>query len=139
MVLRGVSSTYPQIDPDKIASDQALALLPKVDQVCLGELNSPSLFGGLAPASLIRPGADMSKLHSILDAQNPNLKIATPILIAQGLSDTTVFPFMSNQLDTELRDGGNKVTYLTYPDVSHVGVVGAADAPTKKFFAARLK
>jgi len=139
MVLRGVSSAYPQIDPDKIASDQALALLPKVDQVCLGELNSPSLFGGLAPASLIRPGADMSKLHSILDAQNPNLKIATPILIAQGLSDTTVFPFMSNQLDTELRDGGNKVTYLTYPDVSHVGVVGAADAPTKKFFAARLK
>ncbi len=139
MVLRGVSSVYPQVKKKEIASDQALALLPKVDQVCLGELNSPSLFGGLAPASLIRPGADMSKLNTILDAQNPNLKIAAPILMAQGLSDTTVFPFMSNQLDTELKDGGNKVTYLTFPDVDHVGVVGAADARTRTFFAARLK
>ena len=56
----------------------------------------PALFGGLAPASLIRPGADMSKLNTILDAQNPNLKIAAPVLLAQGLSDTTVLPFMTN-------------------------------------------
>ena len=139
MVLRGVSAAYPQIKPKEIASDQALALFPKVDEVCLGELNGPSLFGGLAPASLIRPGADMSKLNAILDAQNPNVKIAAPILMAQGLTDTTVFPFMSDQLDAELRDGGNKVTYLTYPGVEHVGVVGAADPRTRKFFAARLK
>ena len=139
MVLRGVSSAYPQIKPNEIASDQALALFPKIDQVCLGELNGTSLFGGLAPASLIRPGADMSKLNSILDDQNPNLKISAPVLMAQGLSDTTVFPFMSNQLDTELRATGDKVTYLTFPDVDHVGVVGAADARTRKFFAARLK
>ena len=115
MVLRGISAAYPQIKPNEIASDQALALLPKVDQVCLGELNSPSLFGGLAPASLIRPGADMSKLNTILDAQNPNLKIAAPILMAQGLSDTTVLPFMTNQLDTELRAGGNKVDLRDLP------------------------
>ena len=59
--------------------------------------------------------------------------------MAQGLSDTTVFPFMTNQLDTELRAGGNKVTYVTYPDVEHVGIVGAADARTRSFFAKRLK
>ena len=134
MVLHGVSAAYPQIDPNEIASDQALALFPKIDQVCLGELNAAVAFGGLAPAALIRPGADLSKLNSILDAQNPNLKIAAPILMAQGLSDTTVFPFMTNQLDTELRAGKNKVTYLTYPNVDHVGVVGAADAATRRFF-----
>ncbi len=59
--------------------------------------------------------------------------------MAQGLSDTTVFPFMTNQLDTELRAGKNKVTYLTYPNVEHVGIVGAADARTRSFFAKRLK
>ena len=49
MVLRGVSAAYPQIEPNEIASDQALALLPKVDQVCLGELNSPRCSAGWRP------------------------------------------------------------------------------------------
>ena len=51
----------------------------------------------------------------------------------------TVLPFMTNQLDTELVAGKNKVKYLTYEGVEHVGIVGAADQPTRKFFAARLK
>ena len=139
MVLRGVSSVYPSIKANEIASDAALALYPQVDKICLGELNGPSVFGSLAPSELVKPGVDLEPLSKILDAQNPDLKIKAPILMAQGLSDTTVLPFMSNQLDTELRARKNKVQYLTYPDVSHVGVVGAADLPTRKFFSARLK
>ncbi len=87
----------------------------------------------------MRPGVDLEPLSKILDAQNPNLKIAAPVLLAQGLSDTTVLPFMTNQLDTELVAGKNKVKYLTYEGISHVAIVGAADQPTRKFFAARLK
>jgi pimeloyl-ACP methyl ester carboxylesterase len=139
MVLRGVSSVYPDVKPSEIASDRALALFPQIDKVCLGPLNSASSFGGLAPAELVRPGANLDPLNKILDAQNPNLKIAAPILLAQGLSDTTVLPFMTNQLDTELVAGKNKVKYLTYDGIEHVGVVAAADQPTRKFFAARLK
>jgi fermentation-respiration switch protein FrsA (DUF1100 family) len=139
MVLRGVSSVYPSIEPSAIASDAALALYPQVDKVCLGELNSASAFGGLAPSELVRDGADLGPLTQILKRQNPNLKIAAPILLAQGLNDTTVFPFMTNQLDGELRARKLKVKYLTYPGVEHVGIVGAADLPTRKFFAKRLK
>ncbi|HEY5724378.1 MAG TPA: lipase family protein [Methylomirabilota bacterium] len=139
MVLRGVSSVYPSIKPSAIASDKALALYPQVDKLCLGELNGASSFGGLAPAELVQPGVDLEPLSKILDAQNPNLKIAAPVLLAQGLSDTTVLPFMTNQLDTELVAGKNKVKYLTYEGISHVAIVGAADQPTRKFFAARLK
>ena len=139
MVLRGVSSVYPSINPSAIASDKALALYPQVDKLCLGQLNGPSSFGGLAPAELVKPGVDLEPLSKILDAQNPNLKIAAPVLLAQGLSDTTVLPFMTNQLDTELVAGKNKVKYLTYEGISHVAIVGAADQPTRKFFAARLK
>jgi fermentation-respiration switch protein FrsA (DUF1100 family) len=87
----------------------------------------------------VREGADLGPLTQILKAQNPDLKIKAPVLLAQGLGDTTVFPFMTNQLDGELRARKNKVQYLTYPDVSHVGIVGAADLPTRKFFAKRLK
>ncbi|HEY5906707.1 MAG TPA: lipase family protein [Vicinamibacteria bacterium] len=139
MVLRGVSSVYPSIKPSAIASDKALALYPQVDKLCLGELNGASSFGGLAPTELVQPGVDLEPLSKILDAQNPNLKIAAPVLLAQGLSDTTVLPFMTNQLDTELVAGKNKVKYLTYEGISHVAIVGAADQPTRKFFAARLK
>ena len=140
LVLRGVSSVYPQIDPSQIASDRALALLPRVDKVCLGELGEPTAFGGIAPADLVRPGADLEPLNRLLARQNPNLRIAAPILIAQGMSDTTILPFTTNQLDGELRARrGNQVTYLTYPGVEHVGIVGAADRPARRFFRARLK
>jgi pimeloyl-ACP methyl ester carboxylesterase len=139
LIARGLSSVYPQIEPSQIASDGALALLPLVDKVCLVELNSASAFGGIAPADLVRPGADLEPLHEILERQNPDLKITVPILLAQGLTDTTVLPFLTNQLDGELRDRKNKVRYLTYPEIEHVGVVAAADMPTRKFFKARLK
>jgi fermentation-respiration switch protein FrsA (DUF1100 family) len=139
MVLHGVSSVYPSIKPSEIASDKALALFPEIDKVCLGPLNDPSRYGGLSGSELVREGADLGPLTQILKAQNPDLKIKAPVLLAQGLGDTTVFPFMTNQLDGELRARKNKVQYLTYPDVSHVGIVGAADLPTRKFFAKRLK
>jgi pimeloyl-ACP methyl ester carboxylesterase len=134
LVLRGVSSVYPQIEPGQIASDRALGLLPQVDKVCLGELNAASSFGGIAPADLVRPGADLEPLNMRLAQQNPNLKISAPILLAQGLTDTTVLPPLTDQLDGELRTRRNKVRYLTYPNVDHVGIVGAADRATRKFF-----
>jgi pimeloyl-ACP methyl ester carboxylesterase len=140
LVLRGVSSVYPQVKPRQIASDRALALLPQIDKVCLSELNAPSAFGGTAPADLVRPGADLEPLNKLLARQNPNLRIAAPILIAQGMSDTTVLPFTTDQLDSELRARrSNKVRYLTYPNVEHVGIVGAAERATRRFFRARLK
>jgi Secretory lipase len=140
LVLRGVAAVYPDVKPREIASDRALALLSRVDRLCLGALNEPSAFGGIAPADLVRPGADLEPLNRRLAQQNPNLKIDVPILLAQGLSDTTVFPFLTDQLDGELRARRtNRVRYLTYPDVEHVGIVAAADRPTRRFFRARLK
>jgi pimeloyl-ACP methyl ester carboxylesterase len=139
MILRGMSTVYPQIHAREIASDAALEFYPQIDKVCLAELNKPEAFGGLAPAALIRPGADMTELSELLDAQNPGLRIKAPVLLAQGLSDGTVLPFTTNQLDEELRAKGDKVKYVTYPGIEHVGIVGAADQPTREFFAARLK
>ena len=96
------------IDPTEIASDSALALFPQIDQMCLTDLNAPSSFGGLAPADLTRPGADLEGLNTILAEQNPNLKIAAPVLLAQGLSDTTVPPLLTDRLDSELRKTGEQ-------------------------------
>jgi predicted esterase len=87
---------------------------------------------------MLRPGADLTAFGNALDAQNPDLKIAAPVLLLQGLTDPLTQPFMSNQLAAELKKRGNRVTYVTYPGVEHIGIVGAADARTRKFLAARL-
>jgi pimeloyl-ACP methyl ester carboxylesterase len=139
LVVRGISSVYREIDPAQIASDRALQLFPQVDEVCLGTLNEPAAFGAIAPADLVRPGADLEPLNRRLAQQNPDLRIAAPVLLAQGLTDTTVLPFLTDQLDDELRARENRVRYLTYPDVEHVGIVAAADRPTRRFLRARLK
>jgi pimeloyl-ACP methyl ester carboxylesterase len=139
LVVRGLSSVYPDVKPRLIASDRALALLPQVDEVCLGELNGASSFGGIAPADLVRPGADMEPLNRRLVQQNPDLKIAAPILLAQGLTDDVVLAPFTDQLDGELRARRNSVRHLTYPGVGHGGIVAAADRATRRFFRARLK
>ena len=61
-----------------------------------------------------------------------------PILLAQGLADTTVFPFLTNSLNDELVAKGNQVDYQTYPDVDHSQVVAAAEDQAMAFFEQRL-
>ncbi|MBN1530773.1 MAG: alpha/beta fold hydrolase, partial [Thermoleophilaceae bacterium] len=139
LMLRGMATTYPRVDLKKLVSDRARALFPQVDRRCVRELYASELFGGLPPSEMLRPGADVTAFTKALDAQNPNLKIAAPVLLLQGLTDPLTQPFMSDLLAAELRASGNRLTYLTYPGVEHIGIVGAADARTRKFFAARLR
>jgi pimeloyl-ACP methyl ester carboxylesterase len=138
MVVTGLAAAYPQLDPQKFVSDEALALLPQTKTKCLGELGMADSLGGLPASHLTRPGADLSVLHKLLVANNPNLKIKAPVLILQGESDTTVYPFLTNRLDTELRARGDKVTYAKYPGATHVSVVAAGDARMRAFLKARL-
>jgi predicted esterase len=65
---------------------------------------------------------------------NPAVKTAAPILIPQGESDTTVFPFLTAQLKDELIGLGDQVTYKTYPGIDHVGVVTAGEPDALAFF-----
>ncbi len=61
-----------------------------------------------------------------------------PILLLQGSSDTTVFPFLTDKLDTELVALGDQVTYTTYPDVDHGGIPSASEAQALQFMQAQL-
>jgi hypothetical protein len=48
-------------------------------------------------------------------------------VLAQGLSDTTTFPFLTNNLNIELgKIPGNDVSYLTYPGVDHGSILDAS-------------
>lgn len=106
-------------DPASFLSPQAAAFLPQLEELCTAELNEPASLAGLAPASLI--AADDGSLDGTLKAMNPDIKTSAPLSILQGESDTTVFPFLTAKLKTEL--AGNKLTYKTYPGLDHSGVV----------------
>jgi acetyl esterase/lipase len=124
LIVRGVSAADPSLDVNALLSEQGAALYPQTLDVCLPELSGPSSFGGLAPAAIFVAQPDFTAAAKDLDAQDPShLKIAAPVLIEQGTSDTTVLPLFTDQLDRELRANGGKITYKKYPGVDHAGVV----------------
>ena len=139
LIIAGAAVADPAIKPVQLLSDRARPLLPRIQSDCIGALIGPSEFGAIAPANLLKPGVDQAPLLRDLDAQNPALRIRVPVLILQGLSDTTVFPVFTNQLVPELRAKGDAVTYLTYPGVDHGPVVAAGASAAASFFAARLR
>ena len=124
MIVRGIDIANPSLNIGGLLSDQAKALYPQIDQKCLDGLSAPDSFGGLAPANLFRADAALDPVIAALNANDPEtLKIAGPVLIEQGKADTTVFPNFTDQLSSELKGRGVKVTYKTYDGVDHGGAV----------------
>src|SRR3954447_9726597 len=141
MIIRGADIAKPSLNVQSLLSDQARALYPQIDTKCLGDLDKPDSFGGLAPSNLLRSDADVKPLIAELNANDPeDLKVPGKIRIEQGKADATVFQTFT---DTLVADYGKKdldVTYKTYAGVDHGGAVtnskSAADAT--KFVKSRL-
>jgi pimeloyl-ACP methyl ester carboxylesterase len=122
------------IAPATALSDKALALYPQIEQVCLDKLSAQDSWGGLALKDIFRSGYDTTPLIDVLSANDPeDLTVKVPLLIAQGASDTTVFPTYTDQTVTELQSHGTKVTYDKYDGVDHGGVVQASRSDADTF------
>jgi len=138
LLVRGMSVAYPDIDTSQLLSDEFLPLYPKTRTDCLSQLAQPDSLGGLAPADLIRVGYDRTRMYEILDAQNPAVKTAAPILLAQGTADATVPKLLTDMLEPKLVEQGDKVDYKLYEGVDHGSVVAAAQSDVMSFFEKRL-
>ena len=138
LVVEGASTESSKIKVPKLLSDPALTLYPQVNKLCEPELAASDSFGGIAPADLLRNGADTGALFSVLGANNPAVKTSAPIFMPQGDADTTVFPTFTSELNQELVAKGDSVDYKLYPGVDHSGVVSAAEADALAFFERRL-
>jgi len=138
LILEGASSFDPAVDENALLNPEPLALFPQVEQTCLPQLVEPDSFGGIAPSKLINEYADTGPLLNVLSAQNPAVKTTAPIFIAQGTADTTVFPFLTNELANQLVAKGNDVDYQEYPGVTHGEIPSAAEPQTLEFFEQRL-
>jgi pimeloyl-ACP methyl ester carboxylesterase len=136
MIVRGVDIARPSAGIGGLLSDRAAALYPQTLTACLGPLTSPSSFGALAPADLLRQGADLSPLVDALSQLDDpeDLKIRTPVQVQQGTADQTVFKLFTDPLVDAYKKRGIKVTYKTYEGVTHGGAVTdsrSADDATK--------
>ena len=138
MIVDGASTQSSAININQVLSDQVLQFYPLLQSQCLDRLGQSDELGGIPPSQLERSGADLSAVRPILAAMNPAVKTSAPILIPQGESDSTVFPFLTAQLKDELLGLGDQVTYKTYPGTNHVGVVTAGEADAMAFFQAQL-
>jgi predicted esterase len=134
LILDGASTQSSAININAILSDEVLQFYPLLQSQCLSRLGQSDELGGIPPSHLERSGADLSALNPVLAAMNPAVRTAAPILIPQGESDTTVFPFLTAQLKDELIGLGDQVTYKTYPGIDHVGVVTAGEPDALAFF-----
>src|SRR6201991_3585269 len=80
MIVRGVDIADPQLNLQSLLSDQAKALYPQIDEKCLGDLSKPDSFGGVAPANLFVPGANLNPfLAALHDIDPETVKIKGPV------------------------------------------------------------
>jgi len=138
MIVAGALTDTNAIDPNALLNDPVLALYPKVNTDCLSELGQSDSLGGIAPSDLIRDGADTTALFAELDKNNPAVQTTAPILLAQGGADTTVFPFLTDSLNSELVALGDSVDYKKYPGVDHGSILTAASQDALTFFESNL-
>jgi pimeloyl-ACP methyl ester carboxylesterase len=138
LIIKGASTVTPTVNVPQLLNDPPLALYPQVDQTCLPQLGASDSFGGIAPADLLRDGADTGPLYGVLETENPDVKTKAPILLAQGTADTTVFKTFTDQLNDELTASGDDVTYKVFDGVTHGEIPAAAEDDALAFFKKRL-
>jgi len=139
LIFRGADTARPGLGLSGLLSDRAKALYPQTLTTCLPQLGRAGSFGGLAPADIPRAGADPSPLFAALGRNDPEkLTIRTPVLIAQGRSDTTVFPALTDALNQAYVKRGVKVTYKNYEGVNHAAIVNAGAADATSFLRRRF-
>ena len=142
LILRGIDVAQPQLGIPGALNGPAAALYPQTLTRCLPALSRPSSFGAIAPADLTRPGVDFSPFTAAVSRLDDpeDLVIRSPVRVQQGTADQTVFQTFTDQLVDAYTKRGMKVSYQTYPGVSHGGAVtnatSAADAT--KYIRAQL-
>ncbi len=124
MIVAGANIGRPDLGIPALLSDQAAALFPQIDTKCLPELSAPDSFGGVAPANLLKPGANVAAINAYLGSNDPeDLTIKGPIQVEQGTADQTVLPNFTDQLAGAYQQRHLKLTYKTYNGLDHGSVV----------------
>jgi pimeloyl-ACP methyl ester carboxylesterase len=139
VIVSGAEAADPRLHIARLLSPRGAALFPLALTRCLPDL-AAGPFNGVAPADLVRPDADLTRLVARLNANDPEeLTFHTPARVEQGTADSVVLPVLTDQLVAGYRQRHLPVTYARYPGVDHFGLVSAAADDATAYLARRLK
>ncbi len=91
-IVYGAATANPRVHPYVLLNNPVLDFYGQLDHTCLGQLGASNKLGGIAPADMLNKQARTGPLYKVLDTNNPAVVTSAPILVLQGLADTTVFP-----------------------------------------------
>ncbi len=138
MIVQGAATASSNVLPDRLLSSQVQQFYPLLDQTCLPQVSQTRRLGGIAPADMLRSGANKNPLYRVLGNQNPAVTTSAPVFLAQGTADTTVFPQFTTLLNNELKGMGDHVRYQLFHGVTHSAIVSAAEPDVLPWFEKRL-
>ena len=140
LVMRAVDLADPSLGVPGLLAPQAGALYPQTETSCYDALSEDTSFGGLPLNQILRSDVDLNPLLAVIGQSDPErLAIKTPVRIEQGEADGTVFEAFTDQLVDDYEQAGVKVTYTTYPGVSHGRVVDSGAKDATRYIKKRLK
>ena len=84
MIVQGTTTASPNVDPNKLLTPEVLQFYPLLDQMCLPQLSQQRRLGGIAPADMLRSGANKNPIYRVLGDENPAVTTSAPIFIGRG-------------------------------------------------------
>ncbi len=140
LILHGVAGVDETFDLASAFGGSGAPLLSALETNCLEDLSG--ILAGSVPGALLLGGDTDSIIDSSVIASAPvaayiannepgRAAIAAPVLLQQGLADTTVFPVSTNALRATMTQvNGTAPDLLTYTDATHSSIVadGFSDA-----------
>ncbi|CAK7241245.1 MAG: hypothetical protein STHCBS139747_002705 [Sporothrix thermara] len=139
LVVRGLavanSSLLHAMADDTFWTPTAAALFPQTLTQCSAFLDSDASYGAvgadnLLAASSTAADAALADVVAQLRENDPTYltSIPQPVLVLQGSSDTTVFPFTTAAMVKNLAAGGVDIVEQVYAGATHQTIIEAASA-----------
>ncbi|MEC9406117.1 MAG: lipase family protein [Pseudomonadota bacterium] len=124
LALKGVAITDPAFEAllleDGGLSEEAVALWPDIERLCLEDLSHEDSWGGLSPEAVKGPRGDEATAELIRAWQEDDVRLLPmrrnlPIRIDAGLFDAVALMPLTDALVKDYQDRGYDVTYARWP------------------------
>ena len=124
LALKGIAITDPEFESLLLMegglSDEAVALWPDLERLCLEDLSHEDSWGGLSPQAVRGPRGDEAVAELIREWREDDIRLLPmrrdmPLRIDAGLLDAVALLPLTEALVNDYRSRGYPVTYARWP------------------------
>lgn len=121
------AATYPeQVTLPELLTKQAMEKLPAINTQCGSGYSDPFM---TAPMSAFARQPVSPAFYQLMEVNTPGTdRIGMPIVMVQGMKDTTIIPQLTLGFQKQLCNNGTVVDFHVYPEEDHPGVVVASES-----------